>query len=410
MKKFAYRPPEHDFKINILDGSVRSGKTWGLHPKILYCASNTPGKGYHVGGRKILTGVSKQTVYNNVLLDLFNIIGPRNYSYNAQSGRLRLFDTEWIVMGSKDAGSEKYVRGMTVGIAICDELTKMPQDFYRMLYSRMSPAGARLYATTNPDSPYHWVRTEILDNREMRAAQDLWYGHFTMEDNPNLTRDYVESQKRAHKGLFYKRFIEGLWVMAEGAVYGSAWSDDLVYDDHSAPFGLRVRGGHVERFIPLDYGTANATCFYDVFDDGKTYWIDDEYYWDSRTELAQKTDSQYADDLEGFIASRDARNAQVVCDPSAASLKAEMSNRGIWYCDGDNDVLPGIAKVSSLLSQKKLRIHKRCEHLIKQLQAYSWDNKACLRGEEKPIKHEDHGPDAIRVWAYEKVPQWRLSA
>ena len=81
-ERFAMRPPEFDRPINILDGAVRSGKTWCLHPKALYCC------GYNVAGRKVITGVSKQSVHNNVLTDLFDIIGPRNYSYNRNTGQL----------------------------------------------------------------------------------------------------------------------------------------------------------------------------------------------------------------------------------------------------------------------------------------------------------------------------------
>jgi hypothetical protein len=122
-KRFALRPPKLDRSINILEGAVRSGKTWCLHPKALYCCE------YPVG-RKIITGVSKQSVYNNVLSDLFNIIGTENYSYNRSSGQLKLFDHEWLVIGAKDEGSEKYIRGMTVGVALCDEISLMPQSFF----------------------------------------------------------------------------------------------------------------------------------------------------------------------------------------------------------------------------------------------------------------------------------------
>ncbi|HXC43333.1 MAG TPA: hypothetical protein VNY51_07430 [Candidatus Dormibacteraeota bacterium] len=154
-ERFAMRPPEFDRSINILEGAVRSGKTWCLHPKAIYCC------GYPVGGRKIITGVSKQSVYNNVLSDLFKILGPRNCSYNRDSGLLRLCGSEWLVIGAKDEGSEKYIRGLTVGIALCDEISLMPQSFFQMLLSRMSPEGARLYGTTNPDSPFHWLKNQL---------------------------------------------------------------------------------------------------------------------------------------------------------------------------------------------------------------------------------------------------------
>jgi PBSX family phage terminase large subunit len=176
-----------------------------------------------VAGRKVITGVSRQSIYNNVLTDLFDIVGPRCYSYNQSSGQLTLCNSKWLVIGAKDEGSERYIRGLTVGVAVCDEVSLMPRSFFQMLLSRMSPQGARLYATTNPDSPYHWLKAEYLENQELRANRILWSQHFTMADNPNLTPEFVESQKRLYSGFFYQRFIQGLWVVAEGAIYKDCW-------------------------------------------------------------------------------------------------------------------------------------------------------------------------------------------
>ncbi|MBA3912967.1 MAG: PBSX family phage terminase large subunit [Acidobacteriales bacterium] len=402
-ERFAMRPPEKDWPINILEGAVRSGKTWCLHPKVLYCCH------YNVAGRKVLTGVSKQSVYNNVLSDLFAIVGPSNYNYNRNTGQLRLCDSEWLVIGAKDEGSEKYIRGLTVGVALCDELSLMPQSFFQMLLSRMSPAGARLYATTNPDSPYHWLKPDYLDNPELRAKRIVWSQHFTMADNPNLPPEFIESQKRLYSGFFYKRFIEGMWVVAEGAIYKDFWSEDLVYDLHDEPPGLRHPGGHAQRIIPVDYGTTNPMVFLDIYDDGQRFWVAREYYWDSTVEMRQKTDAEYADDLAQFIGPQN--DAKVIVDPSAASFKAEMIKRGIWHVDADNDVNDGIRIVSMVLNQRLARFCRQtAPKTIQELQTYAWDPKAAQRGEEKPLKGHDHGPDAFRYFAKSEVPWWRLSA
>lgn len=400
-ERFAMRPPEEDCPINILEGAVRSGKTWCLHPKTLYCCN------YKVGGRKLLTGVSKQSVYNNVLTDLFDIVGPRNYGYNCQNGELRLCGTEWLVIGAKDEGSEKYIRGSTVGVALCDEISLMPRGFFQMLLSRMSPKGARLYGTTNPDNPYHWLKAEYLDNAELKAKRILWSDHFTMDDNPNLEPEYIETQKQLYTGYFYKRFIEGLWVVAEGAIYRDSWSEDLVYDNKDEPGALRARGGHQLRFIAVDYGTTNPMVFLDIYDDGKLYWVVREYYWDSTVEMRQKTDAEHADDLAEFIGPE--RNAKVIIDPSAASFKAEMIKRGIWHVDADNDVNDGIRIVSMVLNKRMARFCRQTtQNTIKEMQTYAWDSKAAQRGEEKPLKMHDHSPDAFRYFSKTEVPYWRL--
>ena len=395
------RPPEKDSLINILEGSIRGGKTFGLHPKILYCCA------YDVGGLRVITGVSKQTVYNNVLSDLFNLVGPSNYSYNRSNGRLRLFDSDWLVIGARDEGSERYIRGLTVGIAMCDELSLMPQSFFEQLLGRMSPEGARLYATTNPDNPYHWLKAKFLDNAELRADKILWSEHFTMADNPNLTTEFIKRQKRLHRGFFYKRFIEGEWVIAEGAIYRDSWSDDLVYDFKDEPQGLRCPGVH-QRVIAIDYGTTNPMVFLDIYDDERIFWVVREYYWDSVAEAQQKTDAEYADDLMRFIGPQ--RNAKVIVDPSAASFKAEMTKRGIYHVDAENEVNEGIRKAAMVLNQRLVRFCRQtAPKTIQEMQTYAWDPKAAQHGEEKPLKIHDHGPDAFRYFAHTEVPYWRLA-
>lgn len=401
-ERFAMRPPEKDRPINILEGAVRSGKTWCLHPKALYSCA------YAVGGRKLFTGVSKQSVYNNVLTDLFDLVGSRNYCYNRSTGHLKLYGTEWLVIGAKDEGSERYVRGLTVGIALCDELSLMPQSFFQMLLTRMSPEGARLYDTTNPDSPYHWLKTEYLDNHDLRAKNLLWSAHFTMADNPNLTPEFVEAQHRLYRGFFHQRFIEGRWVLAEGVIYKDSWSEDLLYDIQDEPIGLRARGGHQQRIIAIDYGTTNPMVFLDIYDDRRLFWVTREYRWDSAVEMRQKTDAEYADDLVQFIGL--GMGAKVIIDPSAASFKAEMLKRRIWHVDADNEVDEGIRMTSMVLNQRLVRFCRQTtQKTIQEMQTYAWDAKAAQRGEEKPLKVHDHGPDAFRYFVKNAVPYWRLA-
>jgi PBSX family phage terminase large subunit len=285
----------------------------------------------------------------------------------------------------------------------------MPQSFFQMLLSRMSPPGARLYGTTNPDSPFHWLKANYLDNDKLRNDGILWSQHFTMADNPNLSHEFVESQKKLYTGFFYKRFIEGQWVIAEGAIYKDSWSDTLLYDETEEPIGLRRQGGHQQRFIAVDYGTTNPMVFLDIYDDGKLFWVVREYYWDSAAEMRQKTDAEYVEDLLAFLGPQN--NAKVIVDPSAASFKAEMLKRGIWYADAENDVNEGIRIASMMLNQKLVRF---CRQMTKktaqEMQTYAWDPKAAQRGEEQPLKTHDHGPDAFRYFALSEVSYWRLGS
>lgn len=405
------RPPELDAKYNGLIGSVRSGKTWGLHSKIMYLCD------YPVQGRRLLTGVSKSSIKTNVLTDLFDLVGKGNYHYNNQSGELRLFNSDWLVYGAKDEGSEKYIRGSTIGAAVCDEAVLMPQSYFQMLLTRLSPPGARLYFSTNADSPFHWLKKDYLDNQELIRDRILWWDTFTMDDNPNLDASYVEDQKKLYTGVFYKRMILGQWAMASGAVYAGAWGDWTLYDDRTRPRGLYSRGGtegYVNHVIGVDYGTTNPCVFLDALDDGRTVWVDNEYYWDSVKEMRQKTDTELADDLEAFIkASNCPDDPKIIVDPSAASFRAELVRRGMWVVAADNDVMTyGIQRTASVLAQKKLRFHRtRCPHSQAEFQAYAWDSKKTDKGTEEVIKKRDHTPDAGRYIVNDVFKQeWRLAA
>jgi PBSX family phage terminase large subunit len=399
LEEFAVNPPELDYRLNVLEGSARSGKTWALLPKIIY------GCRYPITGWRLITGVAKDTVYKNVLNDLFELVGPRQYAYNHQSGMLKLCGSNWVVVGAKDEGSEKYIRGLTVGYAVCDELTLMPQDFFHQLLVRMSPAGSRLYATTNTDSPLHWFKTEYLDNEDLRQKGILWSMHCTMDDNPNLPAEFVESQKALHKGLFYQRLILGLWVMAEGGIYRDCWSDDLKFSE--APIGITYPGARLDRWIALDYGTDHPQVYLEFVDDGETVWIMREWVWDSKKEMRQLTDAQYAGKLVEFMGEN--RGCRVICPPEVAHFKAELVSRGLWVTDANNEVMDGIKTVSAMMGKRMLRVHESCKGLLSEIATYCWDEKASKRGEEKPVKANDDHVDALRYGLHEKIPMWRIT-
>lgn len=402
---FIATPIIQDARITILEGSVRSQKTFSMHPKLIMLNKTGP------EGLGIITGVSKNTIYDNVLRDLFDIIGKRNYNYNRQSGDLELFGNPWKVVGAKDEGSEKYIRGVTLAKAYCDELILMPESFFKQLLNRLSITNARLYGTTNPGPPFHWLYKEYITDPEKLASGMVRVIHFDLDDNPSLSSEYKQFIKSAYKGVFYLRFIEGKWVVAEGAIYKDSWSDENLFDDSDiAARNLLVN--YVERYVAIDYGTTNPMVFLDILDDGDTLWILREYYWDSKAEFRQKTDREYGDDLAAWMT----EDGQIILDPSAASFKAELLQRGIISfgdddINADNAVLDGIRNTSTMLARKKIRVHRtNCPNTIEQMQAYAWDEKAALRGEEKPIKQNDHCPDALRYAVKTKIPDWRLAA
>jgi PBSX family phage terminase large subunit len=405
---FASRDPKLDKPITILEGSIRSGKTFSFHPKII--------KGllqYKVDGLRVIVGVSKQTVKDNLLRDLFDIVGEDNYTYNVQTGDLKLFGVNWLVIGAKDDGSEKYLRGKTIGIAIVEEAVLIPKSFFMQLLGRLSPRGSRLYANTNPDSPYHYLKTDIIDNPDLAA--DLEVIHFDLDDNPSLDPATRARYERMYSGVFYERMILGLWVIAQGAIYRDCIGPQSKFTDADRPIALY--NAYVARYIGVDYGTGNPTVFLDCYDDGRTIWVDKEYYWDSRAkgkggqviQVAQKTDGEYADDFMAFLGPASRRGVTAIVDPSAASFKLELIRRGVQVRDAVNDVEPGIRNTASALKLGVVRVHSSCTMANKELATYSWDDKAAMRGEEKPIKQNDHAPDALRYVTHTILTQARLT-
>lgn len=401
---FISRHPSQDKKYTLLEGSVRSSKTWAVDAKLILRLCS-----YDVPGKRVICGATKQTVYKNMLLDIFSIVGKNNYSYNRASGELWLFGVQWFIIGARDEASYKNILGMTIGIAICDEWTEFPRSFTMQLFMRLSPKGARLYATTNPGTPQHYLFTEVLHNESF--APDIEVIHFTLEDNPNIDADTKRQIVASQKGVYYQRYILGLWVVAEGAIYKDSWSDDLLYGDDSHPVGLYGAGGYARHIIAVDHGTHNPCTFLEVIDDGERAWIDREYYWDSVKEMKQKTNAQYADDLEEFIQNSriiGINNPTIVVDPSAAGFKVELQNRGWHVIDANNDVLEGIHRVSEVQALGVLRVHEECENERRECGLYSWDKKAGEKGDERPLKINDHTQDAKRYAVMELFPEWRM--
>lgn len=403
---FIYNPIANDAFINILEGSVRSGKTVAMIPKwIEYIMTGPP-------GLLLMTGVSKDTIYDNVLNDLFDTIGEENYTYNRQSGDLVIL---WLennvkkqrrikVVGAKDEGSEKYIRGKTLAGAYCDELSLMPEKFFKQLLNRLSIKGAKLYGTTNPDTPYHYLYVEYITDEAKLKKNMVKVYHFELDDNPNLPEEYKENIRSAYKGMWFKRMILGLWVLAEGIIY-DMFDDDLLFDDSDNLFTEKKKSKS-RRYIGVDYGTTNPMVFLDIYDDGDTIFVCNEYYYDSKKEQRQKSDKDYARDFDTFVG--DEFPDFGIVDPSAASFKIVLRGHGYRIKDADNNVNDGIRNVAMLMSLKKIRIHKKCKNLIREIHSYVWDEKAAKRGEEKPLKENDHACDALRYFIKTILPKWRF--
>jgi len=407
--RFIRRHPSRDALVNILNGAVRSSKTWAVIVKLLTWMAY----GWWPGGIGLITGASKTTIRTNMLNFMFEWIGDDLYSYNSQSGQLLLFGHPFLVCGASDERSYKFIKGSTVGVWLGDEVTETPESFFNMAVSRLSLPDSVAWLTTNPASPLHYLKDEWIDDEDKIAKGDVWSETYTLDDNPNIDEDKKEQLKRSFTGVFWQRNIAGLWVVAEGAIYRDVMSPANLYNDTTRPIGLHSPGGHVARYVPIDVGTVNAMAMLDVYDDGEVLWVDDEYYWDSQVENRQKTNGEYADDFQAkFCIEGQERTwpTSVIVDPSAASFKVELLARGIATQDAVNDVLEGIRRVSAMLARRLIRIHERCKNLRRELEIYAWDEAKTKIGVELPVKSNDHACDALRYLIATRVNVWRIAA
>lgn len=370
-------------RINILEGAVRSGKSHIANIIFLDQLKNGP------DGEYMLSGKNEGTIRRNLIVPLNKLTGEI-IRYNRTLGEFTLFDRKVYVVGANDERAEGKIRGLTLAGALLDEVTLLPESFFKMATSRLSVDGAKMLCTTNPDGPYHWLRTDYID----RAAElNLKTFNFKLDDNPFLPESYVADLKREFKGLWYKRFIEGLWVLAEGAIFD-------FFDS-----GIHVVKGpktySKQYFVGIDYGTTNAFAAVLVgFNDDAhpALWVEKEYYWDSKEKGYQRTDSEYAQELarafDGYPISL------YYLDPSAASFEVELRRQKKPVKQANNDVLDGIRFVGSLLAQGDLVICNPCKNLIKEIESYVWDSKSVKLGEDKPLKQRDHAVDAMRYVLY----------
>jgi len=308
----------------------------------------------------------------------------------------------YYIFGGRDESSQDLIQGITLAGLFCDEVALMPESFVNQATGRCSVTGAKMFFNCNPDSPMHWFLRNWIQQCDRKHLFNI---HFLMDDNPSLSDEVRERYRTMYSGVFYQRFILGLWVMAQGAIYRDAWGDELLFDDDKLEW-VRKNQHIMTRYIAIDYGTVNPMVFLDIWDDGDVAWVTKEYYYDSRAEGKEKDNSEYGDDLMAFVSSEEILPSAVIIDPSAASFKIEMRNRGLRAkatvdtINADNNVIEGIRNVATLLKKRKLRFHKKnCPKCISEHQSYVWDDKSLQQsGKERPVKVADHACDALRYF------------
>lgn len=385
--------PVREYDGIIADGAIRSGKTVSMSLSfVLWVMSSFKGQNFAMCGKTI------GSFRRNVLFWLKLMLKSRGYAVtDHRADNLVVVsrgDTEnyFYIFGGKDERSQDLIQGITLAGVFFDEVALMPESFVNQATGRCSVDGSKFWFNCNPDGPYHWFKQNWIDRRK---EKHLIYLHFTMDDNLSLSEAVKQRYRGMYSGVFYKRYIQGLWCMAEGIIY------DMFSEDHHVRKLKDFAGqliGH-NRYVSCDYGTQNATVFllWEKGLDG-VWYCTREYYYSGRDTGKQKTDSQYADDLEKWL--NGTRIRGIIVDPAAASFIAELRKRGYKVVKAKNDVEDGIRLVSTLLNLGKIVFEEGCVNTRKEFASYIWDEKAAEHGEDKPVKQFDHAMDAMRYFCY----------
>lgn len=382
--------PVHDKDGIIADGSIRSGKTVSMALSfVMWAMESFTEHNFAMCGKTI------GSFRRNVLLVLKLMLKSRGYNLkdhradNMVEIRFGNRVNYFYIFGGKDESSQDLIQGITLAGVLFDEVALMPESFVNQATGRCSVSGSKFWFNCNPDGPYHWFKTNWIDRAKEKG---LLYLHFTMDDNLSLTEHIKKRYASLYSGVFFQRYILGLWVVAEGIIYDMFSGEKHVKDEAE-------NVAHKKYYVSCDYGTQNATVFL-MWQNGSndTWYCVDEYYYSGRDESTQKTDNEYADDLFAFIG--DKQIEAVIIDPSAASFIALLRKRKIKIIKARNDVLDGIRFVGTLLNTGKLFFLRKCKNTAKEFGSYIWDAKACERGEDKPIKQHDHAMDAVRYFCF----------
>ena len=371
-----------DSRINLLTGSVRSGKTYISLLKW----------GVHVGSMDescefLMVGKTITSLNRNCLGLLQSLVGEQNFKYSISAKKGELFGRTIWLEGASDERAESKIRGMTLAGAYVDELTQIPESFYSMLLSRLSVKNAKLYATTNPDTPNHWVKVNIVDNEMI--DKKVW--HFTLDDNEILKREneeYFENLKREYLsmgGVFYERFILGLWVLAEGLIYKQFANNPELFTRERAvdEYGNKINFMIIS--IGIDYGATEGETEFKAT--GITSMFKEVWTIDEEKLAGLHTPEEMYEAFERFyyrVVNEYGKVTHAFADYGALGqvltygLDKYLKRKGIPIYVQDcvkGKIIDRIYLDCQLFAQSRRFILKKCKYLIEAYKQAVWDDK-----------------------------------
>ena len=376
------RPGLKDYDGILCDGAVRSGKTVSMVVGFfLWSMGSFQGKTFAICGKTV--GALRRNITENLegwLGELFEIREHRTENklvVKDTAGR----ENTYYLFGGRDESSCKLIQGITLAGVLLDEAALMPKSFAEQACARCSEPGSKLWFNCNPEGPEHWLYKEWI----LKARQkNILHLHFTMDDNPALTDKVRMRYENLYTGVFYRRFIQGQWCMAEG----------LVYDFDEALYVAEPEKREGRFYISVDYGTRNpfSAGLWQVW--GGKAWRIREFYHSGRDTGRMLTDEEYCDELEKLAG--DCIIEQVVVDPSAASFIEAIRRRGRFTVrKAKNEVLPGIRLVATLLKAGVLQFSPCCRDTLREFRLYRWEDAG---EKDSVVKENDHAMDDIRYF------------
>ena len=289
------------------------------------------------------------------------------------------------VIAAEGTVAVERVRGMTLAGALVDEATSIHRDLAIMLTTRCSIPGARTYWTCNPGPPLHWFRTEYLlrGHARDRTVQ------FTIDDNPTLSDDFKALLRQRLRGVDYQRLYLGQWAAAAGQVWPQIDERVRAVPQSEKPW---------QRLVAIDHADSGVThALLGGRYSGGRIWVLAEWRWHDHTD-GLRSSRWKAQRLLRWAKDRGiGRDDWWIIDPAAQGMRAALNEAGVGnVTDAWNAVLDGVQAVQHQLGMGRLFIGPDCKELLREASHYTWDERAASRGEDRPMKGEDHGCDALR--------------
>ena len=375
--------PYADRDAIICDGAVRSGKTMCMSVSfVTWAFSGFSDRSFALCG-KTIASLRRNVV--TVMLPVLRELGfecEEKYSRNLVEITYKGVTNRFYLFGGKDEGSAALIQGMTLAGVLFDEVTLMPRSFVEQALARCSVEGSKFWFNCNPEHPMHWFHEEWIKKRQ---EKNCFYLHFEMRDNPSLTPAVIRRYEKLYSGAFYERFVLGRWVAAQGCVYPMFSQEKHVVHP---PVCFE------KHYISCDYGTVNPSSFGLWGENAGKWYRIREYYFDSRAEGSQKTDSEHYEALCELAENLPVE--AVIVDPSAASFM-ECIRRGGRFrvIPAKNDVIDGIRRVSDCLKERKILFSPSCKDTIREFGLYRWEESSA---KDSVRKENDHAMDDIRYF------------